>query len=135
LVTIRYECRYAGIILSSAGIRGTPILALFIISFVATAVAISFSWKGYREDKQRQLISTKVKQAKNKLKEMNLFFWGLIFSALISIAVAIWSEYLIRFFDMLPHLEPFRTYITVFGGLVFILFLLWRLLRLAKKQY
>ena len=68
------------------------------------------------------------------MKSQNYFYLGIYISSLLSIAIAIWSTYLIRFFDMLPGSEKPRTYITVFGGLIIILYLLKLLKDAAFKE-
>jgi hypothetical protein len=69
------------------------------------------------------------------MREQNYFFLGILISTLVSIAIEIWSEYLIRFFDMLNTDKNQATLITFIGGTVVIVVFLYILYRLAKKQY
>ncbi len=70
-----------------------------------------------------------------KRKQENYFFLGILISVLTSIALTIWSNYLIKFFDMLPYTEPSRTYITVIGGFFVIVILIAVLWYWATKKY
>lgn len=70
-----------------------------------------------------------------KLKDQNFFFLGILISTIIGIAMIIWSNSLLKLFDMLPYTEPARTYITVFGGFIVISYLLWFLWKFATKKY
>jgi hypothetical protein len=63
---------------------------------------------------------------------MDQFLLGIFVSTLVSIAIALWSEYLIRLIDMLSGNEVLRTQIAVFGGgvaIVIFLYILWSWIR------